>query len=453
MIRPQRAPHSSLAYRPAIDGLRAVAVISVFVFHLNHKWLPGGFIGVDVFFVISGYLITSIILKDCQNHTFSLSRFYQRRIARIFPVFFAVGLVTLAGAGLVYSPQDFASAGATFAAAALSVANLKFMLQGNYFEISLDAQPFLHYWSLSVEEQFYIFFPLLLLLLFKYARKHIALALSLLLAGSFLASLIMTQANPVWAFYLLPTRAWELLAGCLLAVTTDHAKPATENRWWKLLSISSMGLITLSLLVVHESVNFPGYWAMLPVAGAIGLLMPAARGTIAEKLLATAPLVAVGRISYSLYLWHWPVFSLVDYQMYLASEFYRLTLKIGLSFLAAGLSFWLLENPTRRFLNHPKNMALTYGGLLSALIICVPLSIAIRNANYVNAKASEVVHGGLIFDSPTKTRSVVLMGDSNGSMYGKVMKAICKDLGYKLSVISVAAGDPLPTSNEASSQL
>jgi peptidoglycan/LPS O-acetylase OafA/YrhL len=270
----------SLEYRPAIDGLRALAVLSVFIFHLNHNWLRGGFVGVDVFFVISGYLITSIIYKECQKESFSLSKFYQRRIARIFPAFFTVALATLAGASFIYSPQDMASAGANLAAAALSVANLKFMMQGNYFEISPDAQPFLHYWSLSVEEQFYIFFPLLLLLLFKFARKHLALALGVLCVGSFVASVVVTYWKPVWAFYLLPTRAWELLAGCLLAVISDHAKPAPEARWPNPLSVFSLGLIIASFLLVHEGNHFPGYWALLPVVGAVGLLMPTRGGLL-----------------------------------------------------------------------------------------------------------------------------------------------------------------------------
>jgi peptidoglycan/LPS O-acetylase OafA/YrhL len=450
MSQPSTTRHASLEYRPAIDGLRALAVLSVFIFHLNHNWLPGGFVGVDVFFVISGYLITSIIYKECQKDSFSLRKFYQRRIARIFPAFFVVALATLAGAYFIYSPQDLASAGANIAAAALSVANMKFMVQGNYFQISPDAQPFLHYWSLSVEEQFYIFFPLLLLLLFKYARKHLVLALGVLCAGSFLAAVVMTHLKPVWAFYLLPTRAWELLAGCLLAVITDHAKPAPEARWPKLLSVFSLGLIALSFLLVHEGNHFPGYWAMLPVVGAVGLLMPT-RGGVSEKLLSVAPLVAVGRISYSLYLWHWPVFSLIDYKMYLASDPARLALKIGLSFLAAILSFWLIENPARVFLNRRKSMPLAYAAMVCAIALCVPLGVAIRKANYINAETSDVIKGGLVFNSNSKKASVILMGDSNGAMYGKVMKEICANMGYKLSVISVAAGDPLPTSNNVSS--
>jgi hypothetical protein len=166
-----------------------------------------------------------------------------------------------------------------------------------------------------------------------------------------------------------------------------------------------------------------------------------------------APLVAVGKISYSLYLWHWPVFSLVDYKLFLASEPTRLAIKVCLSFLAAALSFLFIEKPARMFLNRRKSMPLAYACMVCAIALCVPLGVAIRKANYVNAETSDVTKGGLVFDSKSKSKTAILMGDSNGSMYGKVMKEICSNLGYKLSVISVAAGDPLPAPDVKSGRL
>lgn len=446
MTEPAARRHASLEYRPAIDGLRALAVLSVFIFHLNHRWLPGGFVGVDVFFVISGYLITSIIFKECQNGSFSLKKFYQRRIARIFPAFFTVALATLAGAKLIFLPQDFSTAGVNFVEVVFSIANIKFMSQGNYFVASPDARPFLHYWSLSVEEQFYILFPLLFLLLFKGARRHLVPALGVLCAGSFAASVVMTHLKPVWAFYLLPTRAWQLLAGCLLAMIADHARPSPDARWPKPLSIFSLALIVLSFFLIHEGDPFPGYWALLPVVGAVGVLLPVYKGGgLSEKWLAAAPLVAIGRMSYSLYLWHWPIFSLVDYGMCFASEATRLALKIGLTFLAATLSFWLIENPARLFLNRKENMLLAFVSLACALALSVPLGISIKNKNYVSAQLNTVSRGGVVFNPKSKINSMILMGDSFGSMYGKVLKEICEDNGWKLNVICVDAGDPLPT--------
>jgi len=442
-----------LEYRPAIDGLRALAVLSVFIFHLNHAWLPGGFVGVDVFFVISGFLITSIIHAELRHGSFSLGRFYERRIARIFPAFFAVALATLGGAFFFYSPQDLASAGANLAAAALSVSNLKMMSQGNYFAISPDAQPFLHYWSLSVEEQFYIFFPLLLLLLFKFARQRLVLALAALWVASFAASVLLTHLRPVWAFYLLPTRAWELLSGCLLAVLSAQASPAHDWHRLKYLPIFCLGIVVASFWLVRDGNDFPGFWALLPVVGALGLLVPGFGGSPGEKLLAAVPLVVVGRISYSLYLWHWPVFALVDYHLYLAPAMARLALKISLSFLAAIVSFHLLEKPARVFLNSRKSILPALAFMICAIGLCVPLGIAVRKANYVNVEARDVLKGGLVYAAGGNGKSVLLMGDSNASMYGRVLKDICANLGDKLSVISVAGGDPLPAPDVNSGSL
>lgn len=192
---------SAIRYEPAIDGLRAIAIGAVPLFHLAPNWLPGGFCGVDVFFVISGYLITSIQLAELEAGTFQLSRFYQRRIARIFPALLAASIFTLLGAVVLYDAQDRAAAGAMFTAVLLSVANMKVMLQGNYFHISQDTQPFMHFWSLSLEEQFYAIFPAVLLLWFRLGRKITACAMCALIAASFIACVALTHVRPTWAFF------------------------------------------------------------------------------------------------------------------------------------------------------------------------------------------------------------------------------------------------------------
>ena len=442
-----------LTYRPEIDGLRAVAVLSVFIFHLNHNWLPGGFVGVDIFFVISGYLITSILYNDCEEGKFSLARFYQRRIARIIPAFMTVAVVTLVGAAYVYVPQDFASAGANLVAALLSVANIKYMLQGNYFEISPDAQPFLHYWSLSVEEQFYIIFPLLLFLIHRYARRYLTLILALLGTGSLVVCVLLTQVNPVWAFYLLPTRAWELGAGGLLAVMlyTNNGHTVSVPRW-----IPGVGLLLIgcSLVLIDEGRHFPGWQALFPVAGtALIILSSASSYSWVQKWLSSRTMVTIGKWSYSLYLWHWPVFSLIDYQFYLLPVEMRLALKIGISFLLTIITFRFIETPARTFLNQPSRRIISFATMATLLALCIPLGITIRQDNYVNAEIADVAKGGLVFPGKPGSPSVILMGDSNGSMYGKLIKDICETLGEKLTVISVAAGDTLPRLNHESNKL
>lgn len=451
----QSISESSIQYRPAIDGLRAVAVLAVFVFHLKREWLPGGFVGVDVFFVISGFLITSILLHEYEHNSFSLWKFYQRRIARLFPAFFTVALATLLGAFFIYSAQDLASCGANLVSAALSVVNLKYMFQGDYFTISPDAQPFLHYWSLSVEEQFYMFFPAVFLLLYLKANRYKTIILAILCGASLAACIALTYRRPEWAFYLLPTRAWELMAGSLLA-NLGARWPVADNRkfLWAGLSIAGLGLIITSLFVITEGPMFPGYYAILPVLGAV--LFLGSNGWASswpERLLSIGPMVLIGRMSYSIYLWHWPIFSFVDYQLYLASPLVRIGLKIALSAVAASLCFFLIERPGRVFLNHPQRRNLALGFLLCALVVCIPLGVSIRRANYIDAGSQNISQGGIAFNQASANGSLVLMGDSNASMYGKMAKDIAQAFKLRLNIISVAAGDPLPHSEGPPSHL
>ncbi len=444
------APISSVQYRPAIDGLRAVAVLAVFIFHLKRQWLPGGFVGVDVFFVISGFLITSILLREYEHNSFSLWKFYQRRIARLFPAFFTVALLTLLGAFFIYSAQDLASCGATLVSAALSVVNFKYMLQGSYFTISPDAQPFLHYWSLSVEEQFYMLFPAILLFLYLKTNRHKTVILGVLCGASLVACIALTYRKPDWAFYLLPTRAWELMAGSILANLSAN-RPAADDKnslWSTLPPLAGLVLIFISLFSLTEGPTFPGYHAILPVLGAVLFLgIKGGSRSWTERLLSTGPMVFIGQMSYSLYLWHWPVFSFVDYKLYLASPLVRISFKVALSAAAASLCFFFIERPGRVFLNQPRRRPLAFGFLACALVICVPLGTALRRANYVEAGMDNITQGGRGFGQSSANGSMVLMGDSNGSMYGKMAKEIGQALRLKVNVISVPAGDPLPHSS------
>jgi peptidoglycan/LPS O-acetylase OafA/YrhL len=442
----------SLVYRPAIDGLRAVAVLGVFFFHLRRRLLPGGFTGVDIFFVISGYLITSIILRDCERGCFAFARFYQRRIARLAPAFFAMAVVTLAAAAVIYSKRDLASAAASLAGAAAFVANFKFMVDGNYFVASPDAQPFLHCWSLSVEEQFYLFFPALFLLLFRTLHRRRALVLTLLCLLSLVACVVETHWRPVWAFYLLPTRAWELLAGSIVAVLPQQGWPA--SRLLSAVPVAGLALIGLSFAWVTEGPFFPGPLAILPVAGTLCLLFPIDRSNVVvERVLGCAPMALVGRMSYSLYLWHWPVFSLVDYALYSSPGWLRTTLKIGISVAATTACHFLLERPARRILNRPERRWMAFGALAFSLATLIPLGIWVRYVTYLDASPRQLAAGGLCVNRSARHGSLVLMGDSNGSMYGVTMRDVAQKLDMKLTVISVDANDPLPNSSGAPSPL
>jgi peptidoglycan/LPS O-acetylase OafA/YrhL len=303
--------------------------------------LPGGFVGVDIFFVLSGYLITSIILRDCEQNRFTFGRFYQRRIARLVPAFFAVSLATLCGALFIYSNQDAASAGATLSAAAASVANLKFMWQGNYFVLSPDAQPYLHCWSLSVEEQFYLIYPAEFLLLYWKARSVRTHVLIAVLVLSLFSCVLVTYIRPEWAFYLLPTRAWELLAGAVLVASNREIRPAKFTSAIPLVGLLAIGF---SIFWISEGPGFPGLVATLPVVGTTCFLLPYEKShCLTERILSWWPLALIGRMSYSLYMWHWPIFFLVDYRFYAASPVFRLALKVSLSVIATTVCFFILR--------------------------------------------------------------------------------------------------------------
>lgn len=437
---------SAIEYRPSIDGMRAIAVLSVLVFHLEKTLLPGGFVGVDVFFVISGYLITSIIYDASQSNSFSISRFYQRRISRIFPVLFTVTIAILLAASVLYTSQDFASAGALAMASVLSVANIKLMLQGDYFEVSPDSQPFLHFWSLSVEEQFYVFLPFLLVLTHRYrvSRRLLLLLLSLLAATSFISCLYITNTKPTWAFYLLPTRAWELLAGAILAVVAskENVLPA---RFTGVLSVVGLLFVVASMFLINESQQFPGYVALLPVAGSVLLIGVSHDPTqLTERLLSCPSMVWIGKLSYSLYLWHWPVYCFVDYRMFSEATAIRVGLKIAITTIVALASYFLIEKRCRLYLNESRNIRLGFVGFAVGVIALAVVGYAIRADNYVDSSTLSVATGGREFSNSPSAPRIVLMGDSNGSMYGTIMKTLSSEDGLNVNVISVAAGNPFP---------
>jgi peptidoglycan/LPS O-acetylase OafA/YrhL len=268
--KPPTAASQRWRYYPEIDGLRAVAVLAVFFFHLSPNILRGGFVGVDTFFVISGYLISSVLLQDMDQRKFSILRFYQHRIARIAPSLFLVLLVTLFAGWLIYSAQDFASLGANAAFAAISAINIKLISQGTYFQISPDAQPLIHYWTLSVEEQFYLLFPFYLYLVVK--SRHATVVTALLCAASFALCVVLTNSQPEFSFYMLPTRAWELLAGAMLALLQR------SNFELRTLSASAAGpigvvILAISVFTIQGGQSFPGWIAAFPCLGSFLILL------------------------------------------------------------------------------------------------------------------------------------------------------------------------------------
>jgi peptidoglycan/LPS O-acetylase OafA/YrhL len=296
-----------LAYRRDIDGLRAVAVGAIVVHHAFPDLLPGGFIGVDVFFVISGYLITRLIAEARDGGAFSWGGFYLRRARRIIPAYLLVVLVTAALAAWIEMPRLLAMTGAATAASGAFAANLLFAQTAGYFAPGAQQNPLLHLWSLGVEAQFYLVWPAVMALLSwrPLRSRRATLSLALLLASLILAQLLVARGAAVWAFFGLPMRAWEFLVGGVLAL--GLVRPPGE-RSTAVLAGSLGGLtIAASLFLLAEASPFPGLSAVPVCLGAALLIWSGQGGRPGLAVLRLAPMVGLGRISYSLYLWHWPL--------------------------------------------------------------------------------------------------------------------------------------------------
>ena len=442
---PAVSGQETLAYRPAIDGLRALAVLSVLLFHLDAAWLPGGFVGVDVFFVISGFLITSLIHEDCERGRFSLARFYQRRAARLFPAFFTVAVPTLALAWWTYVPQDVVTSGESLVAASLSVANIRFMLQGHYFQAQTDAQPYLHYWSLSVEEQFYLLFPTVFLYLRLRARRAQAGVLAGLGLLSLAACLVTTRLDPARAFYELPQRVWELLAGCVLALRVHAGAQRPRPAWWNGLAALGLLMVLAAFFVIEEGPLFPGPAALLPVLGTLLVLGPhRAPGGPVEAWLARGPLVYVGRLSYSLYLWHWPVIAFVGYNLPEWPKAARLALEVLLSLLLAAACFHLVEAPARRRLCRPELRRATFLALAGTVLLAVVLGLVARERHQFSAALEAMPRGGIVRGGARAGGTIALLGDSQAVSYGPLLHELAAQLDRRLLVLSANAEDPFP---------
>ena len=335
--------HSSLSYRADIDGLRAVAVIAVILFHIHATLLPGGFLGVDIFFVISGYLITTIIHKELIGQRFSLLNFYQRRAKRILPAFLFMLITCTAVGAWLLMPDDFLNYLRSLRSSLFFGANLFFAKSGGYFDIDSAEKPLLHIWSLSLEEQFYFVFPLLMWLVHKYLPKYTVHAVIAMIAASLLSGLAPYKAD---AYYLPQVRAYELLIGSLAAVVPDRYKTPGKS----LNPIAWLATIVMLVCLCLPDGFLPGkgYIERLAVCSAAAWLIAAGNGSRFNQLLAWKPMVAIGLISYPLYLWHWPVLALLRY-VYMDSVLPLNVILVSMPgvVVASWVSYRLIENPIR----------------------------------------------------------------------------------------------------------
>ncbi len=478
------SPESTGSYRPDIDGLRAVAVLSVIVFHIDKTLLPGGFVGVDLFFVISGFLISRNIVSEIERGTFSILDFYRRRVKRIAPAMFVVIVATLIVAQFVLLPEHAESVAQSALWSSLSLANVYFWLYQDtgYFAEASNRLPLLHLWSLGVEEQFYILWPLVLLLLYPFLRGRYLLAGALLAASiSFLAGEALFAPYPLFVYYMLPTRAGELILGALVAIAV-HKR--VEQYFWApaALPMALLGtaLIGGSLLLLSEGLPFPGLRAIPPTLGAALLILAGhCRVTLVYRCLTFQPLVWVGLISYSAYLWHWPLLAFYRYGHSELGPQAGVTI-FALTLALAWLSFHYVEQPVRRW-NLPALRAIAVWYIAPAAAI----TLAALGAQYLDgygldffspgarsrleaqrprdfsptgptvcqarrlAESDAVTDRCVAGDTSLGEPKVLLWGDSNASNFVGLLDVFGKTAGFAFRNLAHAAcppilGDPTP---------
>lgn len=460
-----RVDSNIMKYRPEIDGLRAIAVISVIIFHFSKELLPGGYLGVDVFFVLSGYLITKIIWEEIRVKRFSLSKFYERRIRRLVPALLVLLLFTLIVSFFILLPTDLIGFSKSLLATQGFVANVFFWRDTGYFTAASEMKPLLHMWSLGIEEQFYIVFPFILILMSRWKRNIILITLALLVLSSYLLNIYAIQNgffNP--AFFLLPTRAWELGAGALLALYISKTSLKLH------FSCSYLGL-----LLVLTSIGFPETLSfkyvtpnLFAVIGTVLLLCEySPRSSYVQQLLSLRSIVFLGLISYSLYIWHWPIIVLSKY--YLVRDLGTIEMLATFALIAtlSIFSWKYIETPFRKKTTSYKTL-LTLSGILvlgmttvSFIIIDqngfpnrLEKSAAVINESvgaYYRCDLSEQFSFGAMKAcniTPSESKltdkaDLILLGNSHAQMYTPLIKNIL--LQHNLTGLLVPLNNCLPT--------
>jgi peptidoglycan/LPS O-acetylase OafA/YrhL len=451
-------------YRPDIDGLRALAIVSVVAYHVGIRALHGGFVGVDIFFVVSGYLIGGIVYNEAKCKTFTFAKFYQRRAKRILPVFFAVLLSCYSVAMLVLSPDELRRFAATALASIFSASNIHLWLTTGYFTKGAQFDPLLMTWSLAVEEQFYILLPVVLLAVLNYKRHLVIHAIALFSVLSFVLSMWAVAHHPTMAFFLLPTRAWEIGVGVLLAIYANErpiAATGKPNRAVHVWGGLGAALLVCSILV-SRSTQFPGVAALIPVVGT--LLIIGTRNSFTSGILSTRPAVFVGKLSYSWYLWHWPMLSFArivsDRPLGLG-----VTLSIAwVSFLVAIASFYLVEEPFRHSQTPARRMLIQYGTLLLTISMPPLVLFAMRGFPQRRAELAEMEAQGVnvaqdaclapygktgprltpdCIAASNDQRIVALIGDSHAASLAATLRSIAVRSGYAFEELGKASCPPL----------
>lgn len=449
-----------LKYRADIDGLRAIAVLGVIVFHAFPQRLPGGFCGVDIFFVISGYLISGILYKGVGEGGFSFREFYTRRVRRLFPSLITVMLLCMGYGYFVLLSDEYQQLGKHVAAGTLFIQNIVFWQESGYWDVASSLKPLLHLWSLAVEEQFYIIFPPLLLLISK-RKWPMAVLLWVILAITFIANLIMSQQNQSSDFYLTTYRAWEFLGGSLLAWWHYGKSHEEEAAYGNVLAVIGVSLLAASMILLKEKEPYPGWRAIFPVAGSVALIAAGKQSWVNRMILSHPIVVWIGLISYPLYLFHWPALSFVHIIKGEKPDPCFIWGALGAAFLLSVATYHLVERPLRfaksRATIAPLSVAFILVGILGVLcwrgIIRANVSPDVDKVGKAlvdrdfyaglqqhNAPVGYFTVGG---DGP----QTIFLGDSNMEQYEpRIAKLLKNNIGNSRGAIFITCGGipPIP---------
>jgi len=417
-----------MKYRPEIDGLRAIAVLPVIFFHAGISIFSGGYVGVDIFFVISGYLISTIIIRELDKNAFSLINFYERRARRILPALFIVSMFAAITAYFWFAPTDFKNFGKSLFGVSIFSSNIFFWRESGYFDHAAEFKPLLHTWSLAVEEQFYIFFPLLLMLFWRFKIKIVTVILALIFLTSLGLSHWTSLAKPSFGFFILLTRAWELLAGVFAALYLRHFGIPKNSMFSQLLAALGLFFIIVSILTFDQYTPFPSFYALMPVMGTVFIIIWAIPNGLTHKILSLKVFVWVGLISYSAYLWHQPLFAFARYK----SETPPIHLMLSLSFLSiilAYISWRWVEQPFRNKTRFSRKKIFQLSGITTFTMMIMGAVIWINNG-FINRYDEDVRlvlknfqapseytvarHNSLLLKefNPNSERNILIIGDS-----------------------------------------
>lgn len=450
-------------YRPDIDGLRAVAVLSVVAFHAFPDIVSGGFIGVDIFFVISGFLISTILFENLRRGTFSFAEFYRRRIRRIFPALIVVLIATMVLGWALLLNDEFRQLSRHVVAGAAFLSNFALWQESGYFDSQAELKPLLHLWSLGVEEQFYIVWPLLAYVGWKLRRGALAL-LILIAAASFALNIAGRHADPVGMFYSPLTRFWELLIGAVLAHLSLRRATllGDQPRWADAASVVGTVLIVVACALLTTTMSFPGWWAAIPVAGAALLIAVGPNALINHAILRQPPLVWVGLISYPLYLWHWPLLSFLRIAVGEAGWKARMFV-VCIAFVLAWLVYRYIEAPIRQqryrrlgsapllVLGMVAILSLGIGGYFQAVVprLNYPHLNYVFTPNdawaYISERGESVAgQTGTYLIRGTEPEVALLIGDSHVAQYGPRLGRLLESgaVGTRHVIFAVSAGCP-----------